>query len=158
MKKFDVEIAVGIFVFLGILCLGYISVKLGKIDLLGNSYYSVKAVFSSVKGLKKDTVVEIAGVEVGKVDSIKLENYEAVVILLIRDDIKLQEDAIASIRTKGLLGEKYVEIMPGGSEKLIQPGGTLRETEPPIDLEKLIGNILSLKNIKMMLMGIIPYI
>lgn len=142
MKKFDVEIAVGIFVFLGLLCLAYISVKLGKINLLGNDYYSVKTVFSSVKGLKKDTVVEIAGVEVGKVDAIKLIDYEAVVTLLIREDIELQEDAIASIRTKGLLGEKYVEIEPGGSDELIQPGGTLHDTEPPIDLEKLIGNIV----------------
>lgn len=142
MKKFDVEIAVGIFVFFGLLCMAYISVKLGKINLLGDNYYSVNAVFSSVKGLKKDTVVEIAGVEVGKVNTIKLVDYEAVVTLLIREDIELQEDAIASIRTKGLLGEKYVEIMPGGSDELIRPGGTLRETEPPIDLEKLIGNFV----------------
>ncbi|HHT9124340.1 MAG TPA: outer membrane lipid asymmetry maintenance protein MlaD [Candidatus Brocadiia bacterium] len=143
MKKFDVEIAVGIFVFLGILCMAYISVKLGKFNLIGNNYYPVKAVFSSVKGLKKDTVVEIAGVEVGKVDDIGLnDDYEAVVTLLIRDDIELQEDAIASIRTKGLLGEKYVEISPGGADVLIQPGATLHDTEPPIDLEKLIGNFV----------------
>lgn len=142
MKKFDVEIAVGIFVFIGLLCMGYISVKLGKINLIGNHYYPVNAVFSTVKGLKKDTVVEISGVEVGKVGNIKLVNYDAVVTLRIREEIKLQEDAIASIRTKGLLGERYVEISPGGSDKLIQPGDTLRETEPPIDLEKLIGNIV----------------
>ena len=143
MKKFDVEIAVGIFVFFGLLCMAYISVKLGKINLIGNDYYPVKAVFSTVKGLKKDTVVEIAGVEVGKVDNISLNaDYEAVVTLLIRDDIKLQEDAIASIRTKGLLGEKYVEIAPGGSDVLIQPGATLHDTEPPIDLEKLIGSFV----------------
>ncbi len=142
MKKFDVEIAVGIFVFCGILCLGYISVKLGKVNLLGDHYYPVNAVFSTVKGLKKDTSVEIAGVEVGKVDNIKLVNYEAIVTLQIRDDVELQEDAIASIRTKGLMGEKYVEIVPGGSDKKVEPGGALRETEPPIDLEKLIGNFV----------------
>ncbi len=142
MKKFDVEIAVGIFVFFGILCLAYISVKLGKINLIGDHYYPVNAVFSTVKGLKKDTVVEISGVEVGKVADIKLVNYEAVVTLRIRDDIVLQEDAIASVRTKGLMGEKYVEIMPGGSDKVIKPGGSLRDMEPPIDLEKLIGNFV----------------
>ena len=142
MKKFDVEIAVGIFVFCGILCLGYISVKLGKINLIGDHYYPVNAVFSTVKGLKKDTVVEIAGVEVGKVADIKLIDYEAVVTLRIRNDIELQEDAIASIRTKGLMGEKYVEITPGGSDRLLQPGDTLHETEPPIDLEKLIGHFV----------------
>lgn len=142
MKKYDVEIAVGIFVFFGILCLGFISVKLGKLDLIGSHYYPVKAVFSTVKGLRKDTVVEISGVEVGKVSNIKLIDYQAVVSMLIRDDVELQDDAIASIRTKGLMGEKYVEIMPGGSDKIIQPGDTLRETEPPIDLEKLIGNFV----------------
>ena len=87
-------------------------------------------------------MVEISGVEIGKVDSIRLDNYEAVTTLLIRKDIKLQEDAIASIRTKGLLGEKYVEITPGGSDEMIPPDGTIFETEPPIDLEKLIGNIV----------------
>ncbi|HQU30490.1 MAG: outer membrane lipid asymmetry maintenance protein MlaD [Planctomycetia bacterium] len=142
MKKFDVEIVVGIFVFIGMLCLIFISVNLGKIDLIGGHYYPIKAVFSTVKGLKKNTEVEISGVAVGTVDSIKLINYEAVVNLRIRDDIKLQDDSIASIRTKGLLGEKYVEITPGGSEKLLHPGDTLHETEPPIDLEKLIGNFV----------------
>ncbi len=142
MKKYDVEIAVGIFVFFGILCLGFISVKLGKLDLIGSHYYPVKAVFSTVKGLRKDTVVEISGVEVGKVSSIKLIDYRAVVSMLIRDDVELQDDAIVSVRTKGLMGEKYLEIMPGGSDKIIQPGDTLRETEPPLDLEKFIGNFV----------------
>ena len=142
MKKFDVEIIVGIFVFCGLLCLAYMSVRLGKVNLSGSHYYPVKAVFSSVKGLKKDTEVEISGIEVGKVDNIELIAYQAVVTLLIRDDIELQEDAIASIRTKGLLGEKYVEITPGGSETLIKPGDSLHQTEPPIDIEKLIGNFV----------------
>ncbi len=142
MRRAGVEIAVGIFIIVGLLCLAYISIKLGNVSLSGKNYYSVKAIFSTVKGLRKDTVVEISGVEVGKVDSIRLDNYEAVTTLLIRKDIKLQEDAIASIRTKGLLGEKYVEITPGGSDEMIPPDGTIFETEPPIDLEKLIGNIV----------------
>ena len=142
MRRVGIEIAVGIFIIVGLLCLAYISIKLGKVSLSGQNYYPVKAIFSTVKGLRNDTVVEISGVEVGKVDSIRLDNYEAVTTLLIRKDIKLQEDAIASIRTKGLLGEKYVEITPGGSDEMIPPDGTIFETEPPIDLEKLIGNIV----------------
>ncbi|MEE9604199.1 MAG: outer membrane lipid asymmetry maintenance protein MlaD [Candidatus Scalindua sp.] len=142
MRRVGIEIAVGIFIIVGLLCLAYISIKLGKVNLSGQNYYPVKAIFSTVKGLKDDTVVEISGVEIGKVDSIRLDNYEAVTTLLIRKDIKLQEDAIASIRTKGLLGEKYVEITPGGSDEMIPPDGTIFETEPPIDLEKLIGNII----------------
>jgi phospholipid/cholesterol/gamma-HCH transport system substrate-binding protein len=142
MRRAGIEIAVGIFIIVGLLCLAYISIKLGNVSLSGKNYYSVKAIFSTVKGLRNDTVVEISGVEVGKVDSIRLDNYEAVTTLLIRKDIELQEDAIASIRTKGLLGEKYVEITPGGSDTMIPPDGTIFETEPPIDLEKLIGNIV----------------
>lgn len=142
MRKIDTEVTVGIFVVIGLFCLGYISVNLGKVNLFGDKYYTVNTVFSSVKGLKKDTAVEIAGVNIGKVSDIRLENYEAVISLNIKQEIELQDDAIASIRTKGLLGEKYVEIMPGGSDIIIEPGGTLYETEPPIDLEKLIGNFI----------------
>jgi phospholipid/cholesterol/gamma-HCH transport system substrate-binding protein len=143
MKKFGAEIAVGIFIIAGLLCLAYISIYLGKINLFGtgNDTYKVKAVFSSVTGLKEDTDVQIAGVNVGKVTNITLDNYEAVVTMKIRNDIKLQDDCIASINTMGLLGDAYIEISPGGSDVIVQPGGMIRETEPPIDLKKLIGNI-----------------
>ncbi len=143
MKKPGVEIAVGIFIIAGLLCLAYISIYLGKINLLGtgNDTYKVKAVFSSVTGLKKDTDVKIAGVNVGKVTNITLDNYAAVVTMKILNEIKLHDDCIASINTMGLLGDAYVEISPGGSDVIIVPGGRIRETEPPIDLKKLIGNI-----------------
>jgi phospholipid/cholesterol/gamma-HCH transport system substrate-binding protein len=143
MKKFGVEITVGIFIIVGLLCLAYISIYLGKINLFGtgNDTYKVKAVFSSVTGLKKDTDVQIAGVNVGKVTNITLDNYEAVVTMKIRKNIKLQDDCIASINTMGLLGDAYIEISPGGSDVIVQPGGMIRETEPPVDLKKLIGNI-----------------
>lgn len=142
MKKFGVEIIVGIFIIAGLLCLAYISIYLGKINIFGtgNDTYKVKAVFSSVTGLKEDTDIIIAGVSVGKVTDITLDNYEAIVTMKIRNDIKLQDDCIASINTMGLLGDAYVEISPGGSDVTIQPGGMIRETEPPIDLKKLIGN------------------
>ena len=142
MKKFGVESIVGIFIIAGLLCLAYISIYLGKINLFGtgNNTYQVKAVFSSVTGLKEDTDIKIAGVSVGKVTNIILNNYEAVVTMKIRNDIKLQDDCIASINTMGLLGDAYVEISPGGSDVTIQPGGMIRETEPPLDLKKLIGN------------------
>ena len=143
MKKFGVEITVGIFVIAGLLCLAYISIYLGKINLFstGNDSYEVKGVFSSVTGLKENTDIAIAGVSVGKVTDITLDNYEAVVTMKIRNDIQLQDDCIASISTMGLLGDAYIEISPGGSDEIIQPGGMIRETEPPIDLKKLIGNI-----------------
>ena len=82
--------------------------------------------------------MEIAGVEVGRVDSIGLNDYQAHVVLRLNSNIQLQEDSIASIKTKGLIGEKFIRISPGASDKLIKPNGRIREVEAPVDLEELI--------------------
>jgi len=143
MKKFSIEAAVGIFVLAGIVALGYLSIKLGKLELIGSSGYTLYADFSSVGGLKQGAVVEIAGVEIGRVSQISLnEGYQALVAMRINSGVRLQEDAIASIRTKGLIGEKYVRITPGSAEQLIPENGRIRETEPPIELEELIGKTI----------------
>jgi phospholipid/cholesterol/gamma-HCH transport system substrate-binding protein len=138
MRKFDLELVVGIFVLAGILCLGYISVKLAKMELMGGDRYEVYAIFSDVGGLKTGSSVVIAGTEVGRVTSIVLEDYESKVVMTIDADIKLQEDAIAAIKTRGLIGEKYLNLTPGGSDQEIAPGGQIRETLPPVDFEELI--------------------
>jgi phospholipid/cholesterol/gamma-HCH transport system substrate-binding protein len=139
MKKFDLETAVGFFLLVGILCLGYISVKLGKLEVIGGEYYTVYADFAKAGGIKPGSSIEIAGVEVGKVRSIRLDKeYQALVGLEIKSSVKIQEDAIASVKTKGLIGEKYVEITPGGSDKTLADGGKIRETESAIDIEELI--------------------
>ena len=138
MERTRVNVAVGLFVVLGILALGYLSIKLGRVTFLTGGGYRVVADFPSVGGLKAGASVEIAGVEVGRVDSIGLADYQARVVLLLNGNVKLQDDAIASIKTKGLIGEKFIRISPGASEKLIQPGGRIREVEAPVDLEELI--------------------
>jgi len=139
MKKFDLELAVGFFLLVGILCLGYISIKLGRLEVIGGNVYTVYAAFEKIGGMKSGAVVEIAGVEVGKVKSVRLDQrYEAIVGLTIQQGIKVQEDAIASVKTKGLIGEKYVQITPGGSEKFIADGGKIRDTESALDIEELI--------------------
>jgi phospholipid/cholesterol/gamma-HCH transport system substrate-binding protein len=140
MKKFDVELSVGLFIIAGIICLGYLSIKLGKMEVLGSEGYEVYAVFSNSGGLKPGASILIAGVHVGRVKHINLEDYQARVTMNLEKEVKIQEDAIASIKTKGLLGEKYVEITAGGSEKIIQPGGRIRETQPAVDFEQLISN------------------
>ena len=142
MKKFDLEIAVGLFIIAGILCLGYLSIKLGKIEIMGKKGYEVYGVFSNIGGLKVGSSVEIAGVNVGRVTSIALDNYQAQVVLNFPNALKIQEDAIASVKTRGLIGEKYVEITPGGSEEIIKPGGRIRETQPAIDMEELISKFV----------------
>lgn len=135
----DLELFVGLFILAGILCLGYLSVKLARMEVLGGGGgYEVYAVFSDVGGLKDGASVVVAGVDVGRVKGISLEDYEARVRLAIRADLEIQEDAIAAIKTKGLIGEKYIQITPGGSEEAIPPNGRIRETQSAVDLEQLI--------------------
>jgi len=140
MKKFDLELAVGVFMIIGIICLGYLSIKLGKMEVFGDKGYEIHAIFSNSGGLKPGSSVVIAGVEVGRVKRIALDDYQAKVVLNIPLNVKIQEDAIASIKTKGLIGEKFVEITPGGADELIQPGGRIRDTQSAIDFEELISN------------------
>ncbi len=143
MKKIDLELAIGFFVIIGILCLAYLSIKLGRLDTFGGGKYAVYAKFVKVGGIKPGAVIEIGGVEVGKVKSVEInEEYQAVLTLLIEKGVKIQEDAIASIKTKGLIGEKYVEITPGGSDKNIPDGGMIRETQSAIDVEEIIGKFV----------------
>jgi phospholipid/cholesterol/gamma-HCH transport system substrate-binding protein len=140
MKQSSVELGVGVFVLLGIICVGYLTIRLGEIEVLGDKYYLLNARFKSVSGLKVGAQVDIAGVQVGQVDSIALDPKDlmAMVRLKIKDAIVLSDDVIASIKTAGLLGDKYVQLSPGGSDKVLKPGDTIIETEPPLDIEGLI--------------------
>ena len=142
MERTKVNVAVGLFLVLGILALGYLSIRLGRVSFLGGTGYLVTADFPSVGGLKAGSGVEIAGVLIGRVESIGLADYQARVVLRLNGDVKLQDDSIASIKTKGLIGEKYIRISPGGSDKLIPPGGRIREVEAPVDLEELISKYI----------------
>lgn len=142
MKRPIMETLVGLFVVVGMASLAYLSIKLGKLEVVATKGYTVLAEFDSVAGLKNGAVVEIAGVEVGRVREIGLKGYRAVVTMNIDPGVRLQNDAIVSIRTKGLIGEKYVRITPGASDMLVQPGGKLRDTEDPIDMEHLISNYI----------------
>lgn len=139
MKRENIEIAVGIFVLIGILALGYLSFRLGKIELFSGDSYTIYAEFDKVGGIKKGSVVEIAGVPIGSVERVSInDKYHAVVEIKIRSSIKLPDDSIASIRTKGLIGEKYIQITPGGSDRYIAKGGRIRETESSIDIEEVL--------------------
>ena len=140
MTRINMEVVVGFFLLLGLLALGYLAVKLGKMEVVGGSGYTVRATFSNVAGLRVGTSVEIAGVDVGWVEGIHLKDYQAVVAFRIKDGVQLPEDSIASIRTKGLIGEQFVRISPGGAERNLQPGDEIKETEPPVDIMELIAN------------------
>lgn len=140
MGKQSVEIVVGIFVLVCLMCVGYLTVKVGRMDVLGGDTYSVTARFESVAGLKAGADVEIAGVGVGKVSSVVIDPADLVaeVTMKINKGIELSEDTIASIRTAGLIGDKYIKLSPGAEIEYIQDGGMIYETESAIDIMELI--------------------
>ena len=136
------ELSVGLFLLVGLACLAYLSVKLGQIRLWGGSDYPVQATFSTVNGLKIQADVTMAGVQIGRVESIQLKSGAAIVTMRINKDVNLEEDAIASIKTSGIIGDKYIAISPGASEAYIQRDGKIMDTQPPLDLEELIGKFV----------------
>ena len=138
MEKTKLELVVGVFVFIGLVCLGYLSIKLGKLELVGGSVYEVEAQFNSASGLKPGSTVEIAGVEVGRVRGITLIEDRAKVKLAVNNTVKLYTDTIASIKTRGIIGEKFLALSPGGGGDPLKPGDTIRDTESGLDLEELV--------------------
>ncbi len=136
------EISVGIFMIAGIACLVYLSVRLGSVDLFGSDAYVVSAKFGSIEGLEVAASVEIAGVPVGKVKKITLEENEALVEMEIEKGIRISDDTIASIRTKGIIGDKFIKLSPGGSEDLLGDKGALMDTESAISLEELVSKYI----------------
>ena len=144
MRRFNLEIVVGLFMIAGFLCFAWLSIQLGDIDVFGPKTYSVSAKFGSVSGLKSGAIVEIAGVQVGKVTDISFDpdDYEAKVVMSINQGVVLQDDSIASIRTAGIIGDRYIDISPGGSEELLGDGGRIFETESAINLEELVSKYI----------------
>jgi phospholipid/cholesterol/gamma-HCH transport system substrate-binding protein len=144
MRRFNLEIVVGLFMIAGFLCFAWLSIQLGDIDVFGPKTYSVTAKFGSVSGLKSGAIVEIAGVQVGKVTDISFDpdDYEAKVVMSINQGVVLQDDSIASVRTAGIIGDRYIDISPGGSDELLGDGGRIFETESAINLEELVSKYI----------------
>jgi phospholipid/cholesterol/gamma-HCH transport system substrate-binding protein len=140
MKKYSSDTIVGIFVVVGLLCVGYMAVKLGNVSLFGENAYSLYARFTSVSGLRTGNPVEMMGMQIGRVAGFTMDQEKqlAVVELKINKEVKIFEDAIASIKTAGLIGDRYVSVDPGGLDERLKGGDTITETEPPLDLGDLI--------------------
>ncbi len=145
MNTAKLEMIVGVFMVIGILCLGYVSIKLGKMEIIGGDYYSVSASFNSVSGLKPGARVEVAGVEIGKVDKIMLDpksGDQAVAYLKIKSGVKVTDDVIASVRTSGIIGDKFIKLTQGGSEQFLSDNGRIKDTESAIDIEELVAKFI----------------
>ena len=143
-EKQHTEILVGIFILVGIIVITFLALRMGDFGLLNNTQYIIKAEFTSASGLKKGAHVEMAGVSVGKVKNIIFnpETYLAEVYIAIENNIKIPEDSTASIRTAGIIGDKFLKISPGGSETIIEKNMSIVETEPSINLEELISKYI----------------
>ncbi len=144
MRRFNTELAVGFFILLGVGCLIFLAIKMGDLRVGYADSYPVQARFSSISGLKEGAFVEVAGVRVGHVTAIALDHktYAAEITMSIDNRVRLQEDAIASVRSTGIIGDKFVKITPGGSDVYLQSGESLLDTEPSISLEELISKYI----------------
>lgn len=144
MKKISTEFVVGLFLLSGIAAVAYLSVVISGVSAFSGDGYQLLAKFENSSGLKKGAVIEIAGVRVGEVKTIQLdrESQESFVWLEIDQDVDVQDDAVASIRTAGIIGDKFVKISTGGSDDLLVDGDEIIETEPSISIEELVSKYM----------------
>jgi len=141
-RKFTVEFIVGIFSLVSLAALAYLSVNLGGLDFNSSNKYHLNAEFNDVLGLQSGASVEIAGVQIGEVMDIVLDDSQAIVQMKINKAVQIQDDDIALIRTKGIIGDRYIKISRGASENYLEPGDSLFETEDVVDIEDIIGKIV----------------
>jgi phospholipid/cholesterol/gamma-HCH transport system substrate-binding protein len=137
------QFLVGLFALAGLAALAFLSFRLGKLELLSPASYVIYAGFDNVSGLKSGDNIEIAGVSVGKVLSISLEHERAKVAMRIDQGVRIDEESIAAVRTRGIIGDKYLAISPGPSDKFLSNGGMLRQTESAFVLEDVIGQLIN---------------
>ena len=138
MKQSNIELSVGAFVLLGIAAIVWFAIQAGAGMAIGGSY-EVNARFTNVGGLRPGNQVFIAGVPVGRVEKIDLNSqYAAIVRMNVREDVHLPSDTIASVKTSGLIGDKFIALAPGADSRNLAPGGMITDTESAMDLESLI--------------------
>lgn len=142
--KRKTAVAVGIFMLIGLVCVAYLALRPGDLNLYPRKQYQITARFTSASGLRQGAYVEAGGVRVGSVAAIRFdpEKYVAVVTLAIDQNVPVAKDAVASIRTAGIIGDKFIKITPGGAEEILADGMEIRETEPSINLEELISKYI----------------
>ena len=137
MKK--IEIIVGLFVLSGLIGIFFLAFRIGKSEFIGQKTYELTAVFNNLSGVSENARVEIAGVRVGSVENIELNvDFQAIVTLKLPEHLKLDDDTIAAVKTSGLIGDRFIELLPGGSGIQLEPGDLIFDTQSAIDLESLI--------------------
>ena len=145
MKQLKIEFFVGLFVIAGFLCVSYMAINMGNFSLFNEQdSYQLVGRFDSVSGLKEGAAIEIAGVKIGKVATIVLdvENFEALVSMDIPNHIQLPLDSVASVRTSGIIGDKYIKLTVGVEDEKLGPGEEFEQTESALDIEELISKFV----------------
>jgi phospholipid/cholesterol/gamma-HCH transport system substrate-binding protein len=137
------QVIVGLFAIVGIAALAFLSLRLGRLNLFGVPGYTLFANFDNISGLKENDRVEIAGVPVGHVENISLQDYRARVAMFIDKGVQVDDQAIASIKTSGIIGDKYVSISPGAGDKILGNDGVIRQTQSAFVLEDAIGQLIN---------------
>lgn len=139
MNNRKIEFCVGGFVLVGLIAVLYLAIQVGGARLMGGDTYELQARFKSVSGVSAGSRVEIAGVKVGTVKSITLnEQYFAMVTIEVPKTIRLGDDTLLSVKTAGLIGDRFLELSPGTMEPWLEAGDLIVDTESALDLESLI--------------------
>jgi phospholipid/cholesterol/gamma-HCH transport system substrate-binding protein len=141
-RTFSVEFFVGLFALVGLGAFGYLAINIAQMRILSTGYYEVMAEFNNVSGLELGAPVEIAGVPVGSVKNITLNSTSALVTIELKNSVHLRDDDIAAVRTKGIIGDRYLKIIPGGSEDNVAAGGRISDTESAVELEEILGKFI----------------
>ncbi len=143
MENPKVEFIAGLFVLIGLLLVGFLAFRIGDVHLFAGNELTLHARFSDVGGLTEGSKVRLAGVSVGTVGRINLDpdTYYALVELRLQPGLVLDDDTIASIKTNGLIGDKYIGLSPGGSGIPLENGDTIIDTESAVDFEGLVSKI-----------------
>ena len=138
-----IEITVGVFVLLGLLSIGWMAVKLGQVGGLGETGYNLTAVFDDVGGVRNGSDIMMAGVVIGRVADVRLQdNRKAVTVLHINEGVRIAEDAFASVRTKGIIGDRYIRITQGMEDSYLAEGDEIEETESALNIEDLVSKYI----------------
>ena len=140
MKKTFIDVVVGLFFVVGFVALGWLALQLGEVPwLTGSKTYSLMAEFDNISGVKSGADVQVAGVKVGTVGKLSLsEDDVAMVVMQIDRSLEIPIDSIASVKSQGIIGDKFIQLSLGGDEKLFQKGDVISDTESAVDLESLI--------------------
>ncbi len=139
MNNRKIEFLVGSFVLVGLIAVLYLAIQIGSARFFGGDSYELEARFSSASGVNAGSRIEIAGVRVGTVKEVVLnDDFFAIATLELPNTLQLDDDTIASVKTAGLIGDRYINLLPGGSGFVLEPGDMIVDTESALDIESLI--------------------